>query len=147
MIKVDIRKAFDSLQWDFVANMFSGFGFPKQFTDWVLGCIQSPWYSLKLNGELSGFFQGNSGIRQGDPLSPYLFLLSMEVLSRYLRKHCDQPLVSYHPKCSRLNLNHLIFDDDLMIFTRRDVPSVEAVKLILNQFAGLYGLHANTAMS
>ncbi|XP_074299592.1 uncharacterized protein LOC141630726 [Silene latifolia] len=131
-----------TLQWEFFANMLTGFGFPKQFTDWVLGCIQNPWYSLKLNGELSGFFQGQSGIRQGDPLSPYMFILSMEVLSRYLRKIFDQTLVSYHPKCSRLNLNHLIFADDLMIFTRGDVPSVAAVKLILNQLAGVSGLHA-----
>ncbi|XP_074290961.1 uncharacterized protein LOC141617692 [Silene latifolia] len=43
MIKVDIRKAFDSLQWSFIANMLSGLGFPKQFIDWVLGCIQTPW--------------------------------------------------------------------------------------------------------
>ncbi|XP_074300298.1 uncharacterized protein LOC141631538 [Silene latifolia] len=67
----------------------------------------------------------------------------MEVLSRYLRKLCDQSLVSNHPNCLRLNLNYLIFADDLMIFTRGDVPSIEAVKFILNQFAGVYGLQTN----
>ncbi|XP_074283806.1 uncharacterized protein LOC141608342 [Silene latifolia] len=143
MIKVDIRKAFDSLQWSFIANMLSGLGFPQQFIGWVLGCIQTPWYYLKINGELSGFFQGKIGIRHGDPLSPYLFMLSMEVLSRYLRTLCGKPLVSYHPKCSRLKLNHLIFADDLMVFVRGDVPFVAAVKSTLSLFAELSGLHAN----
>ncbi|XP_074299862.1 uncharacterized protein LOC141631036 [Silene latifolia] len=110
MIKVDIRKAFDSLQWSFIAAMLPGLGIPQQFIDWVLGCIQTP---------------------------------CMEVLSRYLRILGDKPLVSYHPKCSRLKLNHLIFADDLMIFVRGDVPSVAAVKDTLGMFAELSGLHAN----
>ncbi|XP_074305069.1 uncharacterized protein LOC141640004 [Silene latifolia] len=67
----------------------------------------------------------------------------MEVLSRYLRTLCDKPLVSYHPKCSRLKLNHLIFADDLMIFVMGDVPSVVVVKSTLSLFAELSGLHAN----
>ncbi|XP_074277699.1 uncharacterized protein LOC141601325 [Silene latifolia] len=67
----------------------------------------------------------------------------MNVLSRYLRTLCAKPLVSYHPKCSRLKLNHLVFADDLMIFIRGDVPSVAAVKSTLSLFAELSGLHAN----
>ncbi|XP_074314554.1 uncharacterized protein LOC141649770 [Silene latifolia] len=109
-----------------------------------MGCISSPWYSLKINGELTGFFQGRSGLRQGDPLSPYLFVLGMEILSRYLRKICDQTQVSYHPKCSNIKLTHLIFADDLMIFIRGDAPSVSAISDTLQKFALLSGLHANT---
>ncbi|XP_074305710.1 uncharacterized protein LOC141640931 [Silene latifolia] len=108
-----------------------------------MGCITNTWYSFKINGGIAGFFPGKSGIRQGDPLSPYLFVLSMEILSRHLGILCDQKNVSYHPKCSKLNLNHLIFADDLMIFVRGDVPSVVAVKDSLVKFASLSGLHAN----
>ncbi|XP_074265892.1 uncharacterized protein LOC141588343 [Silene latifolia] len=108
-----------------------------------MGCISNTWYSFKVNGAISGFFPGKSGIRQGDPLCPYLFVLSMEILSRSLRRLCSQPRVSYHPKCSRLNITHLIFADDLMIFVRGDVPSVNAVKKAISEFALISGLHAN----
>ncbi|XP_074293243.1 uncharacterized protein LOC141620213 [Silene latifolia] len=88
--------------------------------------------------------KGKSGLRKGDPLSPYLFVLSMEILSRYLRKICLQQNVSFHPKCTKLGLTHLIFADDLMIFTRGDVPSVTAVLNTLNDFSKWSGLSANT---
>ncbi|XP_074301076.1 uncharacterized protein LOC141632429 [Silene latifolia] len=68
----------------------------------------------------------------------------MEVLSKYLREICLQPSVSYHPKCSRIGVTHLIFSDDLMIFTRGDVPSVQAVLNTLNKFTSWTGLIANT---
>ncbi|XP_074290543.1 uncharacterized protein LOC141617258 [Silene latifolia] len=58
LIKVDIRKAFDSLQWDIIRQMFHGLGFPPQFVKWIIGCITSTWFSLKINGALSVFFPG-----------------------------------------------------------------------------------------
>ncbi|XP_074304701.1 uncharacterized protein LOC141639489 [Silene latifolia] len=108
MLKVDIRKAFDSLQWPFIHHM------------------------------LAGFFKGQSGVRQGDPLSPYLFVLSMELLSRKLRQLCNTPNVSFHPKCVKLDLTHLVFADDLMIFLRGDLPSVSKATAELAQFSTWY---------
>ena len=76
-------------------------------------------------------------------LSPPSSVLSMEILSRLLRNlnSCDQ--FSYHPNCAQFKLTHLIFADDLMVFTRGDLPSIKAVRDVLAQFAHWSGLHAN----
>ena len=102
-------------------------------------CIKGAWFSIKINGDCHGFFKGQSGVRQGDLLSPFLFVLSMEVLSRILRKNN----VSYHPKCASLRINHLIFADDLMIFVRGNLGSIQEVKHSLNLVAEYSGLTAN----
>ncbi|XP_074289431.1 putative mitochondrial protein AtMg01250 [Silene latifolia] len=108
-----------------------------------MGCITSTHFSININGRAEGFFPGKRGLRQGDPLSPYLFVLSMEILSRLLRHLPSYPGFSYHPKCVKLNLTHLVFADDQLVFTRGDVPSVVAVARCLEVFAGYSGLQAN----
>lgn len=85
-IKLDISKAFDTLNWGFLFSVMRRMGFPSRFIDWVRVCITSGMFSIKLNGSLEGYFSGKAGLRQGDPLSPYLFVLDMEVLTSYLNK-------------------------------------------------------------
>ncbi|XP_074300254.1 uncharacterized protein LOC141631489 [Silene latifolia] len=96
-----------------------------------------------VNGGAHGFFKGQNGIRQRDPLSPYLFVLSMKILSRYLRKLDTKPMVSLHPKCAKLKLTYLVFADDIMLFTRGDVSSVKGAVEILENFSSWSGLRAN----
>lgn len=67
MMMPDIRKAFDTISWNFLRNMMQGLFFPKRFTDWVMECISSTMYSISYNGSLHGFFPGKRGIRQGTP--------------------------------------------------------------------------------
>ncbi|XP_074271397.1 uncharacterized protein LOC141595333 [Silene latifolia] len=143
LLKVDIRKAFDSMNWGFLKDSLTLLKFPPQFIQWIMACITSPHYSLLINGEVHGFFPGKCGLRQGDPLSPYLFVICMEVLSRLLRRLPRAVSFSYHPKCVHLNLTHLVFADDLLVCTRGDLPSVAAVAKCLDQFSQLSGLHAN----
>ncbi|XP_074306637.1 uncharacterized protein LOC141641891 [Silene latifolia] len=123
------------------------YGFPPRFTKWVLACVTSSHFSLNINGSVEGFFPGQRGLRQGDPLSPYLFVLCMEVLSRLLRTLPTHPGFSYHPKCVKVKLTHLIFADDLLVFTRGDLPSIQAVNSCLSLFAAFSGLKINPMKS
>ena len=86
MLKMDIRKAFDTVCWDFVIKVLEAQQFPAMFITWITECISSPRFSVAINGELAGFFEGKKGLRQGDSISPYLFIMLMEVLSILLNK-------------------------------------------------------------
>lgn len=87
-------------------------------------------------------FSGKRGIMQGDPFSPYLFVIVMEVLSQMLNKAALEGLLPYHPKCEKIYLTHLCFSDDLMVFTEGSLQSCSSfeVKNVLNQFYELSGL-------
>ena len=77
-IKVDILKAYETVNWRFLLDLLASMGFPLQFIKWVKQCITSPRFSVNINGELVGFFGSSRGPRQGDPLSSCLFVLAME---------------------------------------------------------------------
>ncbi|GKA57937.1 putative reverse transcriptase domain, reverse transcriptase zinc-binding domain protein [Tanacetum coccineum] len=84
---------------------------------WIMECVSSTSYSICINGLLHGHFRGKRGLRQGDPLSPYLFTLIMEVLTLMLQRRVrNSDLFTYHRYCSKLELINLCFSDDLFLF-------------------------------
>ena len=89
-IKVDLLKAYDMVRWSFLIDLMRQMGFPSRFIEWIQECITTPKYSININGELVGFFGASRGLRQGDPLSPYLFVLIMEALSMLLKRKIEK---------------------------------------------------------
>ncbi|KAK6145965.1 hypothetical protein DH2020_019834 [Rehmannia glutinosa] len=147
VIKVDLKKAYDTISWLFLEQVLNGLGFPPIFISWVMECISSASYSICINGSLQGKFPGKRGLRQGDPMSPALFLLCMEYLSCLLKVRTNTLKFKYHPRCEALKITHLAFADDLMLFSRGDLPSVKILIDCLNDFKNASGLDVNSFKS
>ncbi|KAL0326563.1 UNVERIFIED_CONTAM: Retrovirus-related Pol polyprotein from type-2 retrotransposable element R2DM [Sesamum angustifolium] len=97
------------------------FGFPPKFIGWIKEYVTSPSFSLHLNGGIHRFFAGARGLRQGDPMSPYLFVLVIEVLHMILKQFIEQDDgFAYHWQCKELSLFQLSFADDLILFCKAE---------------------------
>ncbi|XP_071726836.1 uncharacterized protein [Rutidosis leptorrhynchoides] len=139
--KVDIQKAYDTVDWDFLEVSLICFGFPRKMVKWIMACVSSTSFSINVNGDLHGFFRGKRGLRQGDPMSPYLFTLVMEVLTLMLRRKINRaPGFRYHLKCDKLQIINLCFADDLFIFSHANVASVMVIRVALDEFKRCSGL-------
>lgn len=143
MLKVDLRKGFDTVRWDFIISTLKGINLPDVFINWIVECITSPSFSISINGVTGGFFKSKRGLRQGDPLSPYLFVLAMEVFSKLLLSRYSSGTIFYHPKTADLNISHLMFADDVMIFFDGGSSSLHGINEALDDFAGWSGLIMN----
>ena len=122
-------------------------GFPETFVRWILECLSTVSYTFNVNGELTEPLKAKRGLRQGDPISPYLFVLCMEYLSRCLNQLQRNPHFKFHPRCKKLNLTHVCFADDLLLFTRGDLSSVRAIYEAFTLFSSASGLKANMSKS
>lgn len=112
--------------------------FPEQFIQWLMLCVSTAQYSIVLNGTSFGYFNGERGIRQGDPISPNIFVICMEVLSRLLNQARNVPEFRYHPGCKANKLNHLMFANDLMLISAADEFSPSWMKSQLDVLSSIY---------
>lgn len=143
LLKVDLRKAFDSVKWDFLSHILEAADFPPIFSNWIMQCLTTTSFSINVNGELCGYFKGNKGLRQGDPLSPPLFLLAMEIFANILSSKYADGAIGYHPLGRNPQISHLAFADDVMLFFDGKVSSLQAITSTLDRFQALSGLSMN----
>jgi hypothetical protein len=134
-IKIDMEKAFDPMEWSFILAILSKLGFHPIWINWIRICISSPSFSILINGSPFGHFSPKKGLYQGDPLSPFLFILGMEVLSRLLLRQESQDLQKgIKIACNCSPISHLLFADDLILFAK----ATSSVAVTLNSCLDLY---------
>ena len=108
-----------------------------------MACITTPTFSININGDDCASFKWGRGLRQGDPLSPLLFVLVMEYLTRLYNQTGTQARFKFHPSCKGNKLNHMIFPDDLIVFCAADINSVTTLKDAFTEFSSATGMEAN----
>ena len=112
-IKTDMSKAYDRVEWDFLEALFHKMGFHSQWIAWIMGCVRSVSYSVLLNGQSYGHITPRRGIRQGDPLLPFLFILCAEALVHTMNQVEVSGVISGMKIASGCpSVQHLLFADD-----------------------------------
>ncbi|KAL9687628.1 hypothetical protein QQ045_032033 [Rhodiola kirilowii] len=148
LIKLDMSKAYDRLSWSFLLKMMRAFGFSKVWCDLIYRNISNCWYSVIWEGSPFGFFKSNRGVRQGDPLSPSLFILSMEYFSRLINHSIiHRKVIPYQVKGTCTNIQHLLYADDLLIFSSGMKISISKLLGLIEAFCNLSGQQLSHAKS
>ncbi|GJZ84738.1 zinc knuckle CX2CX4HX4C containing protein [Tanacetum coccineum] len=139
--KDDIQKAYDTVDWKFLKTILVCFGFHPKMVQWIMVCVSGASYSICVNGNLHGWFKGKRGLWQGDPLSPYLFTLVIEVLTLMLKRMVhNSDEFHYHHHCVKQRIINLCFADDLFLFARGHPNSVSVIIDDLEEFKQVSGL-------
>ncbi|KAA3463112.1 reverse transcriptase [Gossypium australe] len=134
-VKLDMSKAYDRVEWGFLEVVMTKMGFAKEWTELLLRCITSVRYAVNINGRRGNLFQPSRGLRQGDPLSPLLFLMCSEGLSSLMRTSMKQGSIK-GVKASRKGpaISHLLFADDCILFGEASPKGARILKDILQDY-------------
>jgi hypothetical protein len=147
LCKLDMEKAYDHVDWTFLLYLLKRCGFGERWCSWIKHCISTDWFSILINGSLSGFFGSLRGARQGDPLSPFLFVLVMEAFSRMISAIYSRGLISGFSVGSRehdrVEVSHLLFVDDTLVFCGVDASQISYMGALLVCFEAVLGLKVN----
>ena len=139
-LKIDLEKAYDKLEWSFIKDMLIRFNLPRKLIDLIMSCISSISTSLLFNGGALERFLPTKRIRQGDPLSPYIFIMCMDYLGQLIQERCEDKF--WIPvKASRRGpaFLHLFFANDLVLFAKANMENCLVIREVLDEFCSLSG--------
>ncbi|XP_060177910.1 uncharacterized protein LOC132607850 [Lycium barbarum] len=125
ILKVDLQKPYDSIECVYLEQVLVQLPFPDLLIKWTMISLTSLSYSINLNSYPTSPFAAKRGLRQGDPMSHYLFIIAMEYLNRLLKTLHSDGSFHFHPRCAKLKMIQLSFADDLLLFSKGDVFSVQ----------------------
>ncbi|XP_027171434.1 uncharacterized protein LOC113771000 [Coffea eugenioides] len=146
IFKLDMEKAYDRVEWPFLLFMLRQFGLSEQVVDLCYRTFSNAWFSVLINGEPSGYFKSSRGVRQGDSLSPALFLFVAEFLGRGIHNlFLEKESRFYVSAGSRVP--YLAFADDILIFTRCSSDALTAIRQFLEHYQTWSGQKVNVGKS
>lgn len=143
-----MSKAFDRVEWSFLEALLLKLGFSTQWVSWIKICISSVSYQVLLNGEPKGKITPSRGIRQGDPLSPFLFILLTEALiSQIQGAEREGRITGLKIARNSPQISHLLFADDSLFFCRADIQQCSKLVRIINTYGLSSGRQLNVNKS
>lgn len=142
-LQIDLMKAYDNLNWEFILNILTAFGLPEIFIGWIKECITTTSFSIAFNGELLDCFPRKKGLRQGDPISSLLFVIAMDILSKLLDRGAMGHSFDLHPLGNSPLITHISFADDVLLFFDGTDQSLQGLLDILDSFNMSSGLGIN----
>ena len=146
LFKLDIKTAFDSVRWDYLMDLLQHLGFPPRFRDWVSAILASSTSRVLLNGIAGDPIKHGRGLRQGDPLSPLLFVLAIDPLHHILCKATAQGRI--HKVRGRVpTVRTSLYADDAAIFMKPKKEDINFLATTLAQFGCVTGLVTNCTKS
>ncbi|KAL4295344.1 hypothetical protein GQ457_12G013630 [Hibiscus cannabinus] len=147
-IKLDMEKAYDRVEWHFLHDILSKMGFASGWIDIVMKCVTTVSYAIRVNGCISGTFRPTRGLRQGDPLSPYLFLFCTQGLSALLLKEQAQgKIVGVRASQRGPRVNHLLYADDCILFIKNSEREAQRLQEVLGIYEASSGQKVNVDKS
>eukprot|EP00253_Pinus_taeda_P012127 PITA_12127 len=147
LLKIDLSKAFDSISWDYMQKVLHAFGFDNAWIRWVSSLISSAFFSILINGIPTSTFRASRGIRQGDPLSPFLFIIMAEGLGRSIKNAIQTQKLKGITLHQAPTVSHQQFVDDNMIFGYSSVQEARALNSLLLPFSKASGTLINSVKS
>ncbi|GJT77711.1 RNA-directed DNA polymerase, eukaryota [Tanacetum coccineum] len=147
IFKVDFEKAFDSIRWDYFDNVLKSFGFGDKWRSWIFGCLVSAMDSVLINGSPTSEFQFQKGLKQGDPLSMFLFILVMESLHLSFSRVMEVGLFKGIIINNSLTISHLFYADDAFFVGKWNITNIKTIVNVLNCFFMASGLKINLLKS
>ncbi|GKA13005.1 RNA-directed DNA polymerase, eukaryota, reverse transcriptase zinc-binding domain protein [Tanacetum coccineum] len=147
IFKVDFEKAYDSVRWDFLDDVLSKFGFGDKWRKWIQCCLHSSRGSIIINGSPTEEFQFGKGLKQGDPLSPFLFILIMESLHLSVQRVVDEGMFHGINLGGVVNLSHMFYADDAVFVGQWSESNISTLVHVLECFHRVSGLKINMSKS
>lgn len=146
-IKLDMRKAFDRVEWNYLESLMHSMRFLRKFLSLIMDCLHFVSSSILINGVLFESFSPNRDIRQGDPISPYLFILCAEKFSFLQRVVEEKGELTGYPKGQGPTMSHLPFANDSLHFAKADPQQATVLTYIFSSYERLSGQTINSEKS